>query len=81
MLESFFIWGFIVLPLVSAILLMLYRARYFLFGVFGMALAVGMVWGIVSIGQGLSRWLDDPPGAEDVPDCAEGQAPDGSCGL
>ena len=44
MLETFFIWVFIILPLGVAVVLILYRARFFVVGMIVIATVMTLIW-------------------------------------
>jgi hypothetical protein len=44
MLETLFIWGLIVVPLGIAVVLILYRARFFVVGILGMVAIMMLIW-------------------------------------
>ena len=50
MLQTFFIWAFIVLPLAIAVAVMLYRSRWFILGIAAVAAAMAVVWGSPHLG-------------------------------
>ena len=60
MLQTFFIWTFIVLPLAIAVAVMLYRSRWFILGLAAVAAAMAVVWGVLTLATSVDRWLDRP---------------------
>ena len=58
MLQTFFIWAFIVLPLAIAVAVMLYRSRWFILGLAAVAAAMAVVWGVLTLATSVDRWLD-----------------------
>jgi len=50
MLETLFIWGLILLPLGIAIVLIAYRARFFILGIAGIALVLALIWAALRLG-------------------------------
>ena len=63
MLQTFFIWTFIVLPLAIAVAVMLYRSRWFILGLAAVAAAMAVVWGVLTLATSVDRWLDRSPDA------------------
>jgi hypothetical protein len=60
MLQTFFIWTFIVLPLGIAVAVMLYRSRWFILGIAAVAAAMAVIWGVLTLATSVDRWLDRP---------------------
>lgn len=50
MLETLFIWGLILVPLGVAVVLIAYRARYFVLGVALIILLMMLIWGALRLG-------------------------------
>lgn len=44
MLETLFIWGLILVPLGIAVVLILYRARFFVVGILGVVAIMMLIW-------------------------------------
>lgn len=49
MLRDFFIYGFVVLPLVIAVLFALYRARFFILGIAVLSVVIALIWGVLKL--------------------------------
>lgn len=60
MLKTFFVWSFIALPLVIALAWIAYRARFFLVGILGIALAISAIWGLLRLSDFLHAATDGP---------------------
>lgn len=73
MLQTFFVWGFIILPLCAAIILMFFRARLFLLGVLGLVVAMALVWTAINLIDRAERYWWPEPDATPA-DCPPGQA-------
>ena len=71
MLQTFFIWTFIVLPLAIAVAMMLYRSRWFILGVAAVAAVMAVVWGVLTLATSVDRWLDRPRDAAAIVLCTE----------
>ena len=81
MLQTFFIWAFIALPLAIAVAVMLYRSRWFVLGIAAVAAAMALVWGILILATLVDRWLDRPPDAAAIVPCAKAAPGSQSCTL
>ena len=57
MLETLFIWGLVILPLAVALVLVAYRARYFVLGIAIIVLVMMLIWGILRLAV---VWSGDP---------------------
>jgi hypothetical protein len=60
MLETLFISGLIVLPLGAAVVLILYRARFFVVGIIGIVTIMMLIWA----GLQFAAMFDDVPEGE-----------------
>jgi hypothetical protein len=60
MLETLFISGLIILPLAVAVVLMLYRARFFVVGIIGIVAIMMLIWA----GLRFAAMFDDSPDGE-----------------
>jgi hypothetical protein len=82
MLETLFISGLIVLPLSVAVVLLLYRARFFVVGIIGIVAIMTLIWA----GLRFAAMFDGVPEGE-VPAAQEGssgqlhRAGDGEAGM
>lgn len=56
MLRSFFLWGFVVVPLVVAIVLIVYRGRYFIITVAVLLLVMAGIWTALRLENSISTW-------------------------
>ena len=79
MLKTFFIWAFVVLPLVIALAVMLYKARWFILGIAAVAAAMAVVWGGLTLATSVDRWIDRPAGSGAIVPCAEAAPGSPSC--
>jgi hypothetical protein len=50
MLETLFIWGLIIIPLGIAVVLVAYRARYFVVGIGVIILVMMLIWALLRFG-------------------------------
>jgi hypothetical protein len=71
MLQTFFIWAFIVLPLAIAVAVMLYRSRWFILGVAAVVAAMAVVWGVLTLATSVDRWLGGEADAAAIVLCTE----------
>lgn len=78
MLETFFVWAFIILPLCTAVVLIFYRARYFMLGVLAITVAIALVWTVLHLVDRFDRWWWPDTTAE-LPDCPPGAPIDTAC--
>jgi hypothetical protein len=71
-LQTFFVWGFIVLPLCAAIILIFFRARLFLLGVLALIVAMVLVWTAINLIDRAQRtWWPEPEAT--APGCPPGE--------
>jgi hypothetical protein len=83
MLETLFIWGLIIIPLGIAVVLVAYRARYFVLGIGVIILVMMLIWALLRFGMMLGE--DSSSGAtnnESQPIAclrAEGDRPPDDC--
>jgi hypothetical protein len=81
MLKSFFLWGFVVVPLAIAIALIAYRARFVLVAIVALLLVMASIWTALRFEDSIAEWwngappgtmncADVPPGSHVPPECA-----------
>lgn len=61
MLETLFIWSLIFVPLGIAVVLILYRARFFVVGIIGIVAIMMLIWA----GLRFAAMFDDAPAGEE----------------
>ena len=84
MLKTFFIWGFVVVPLAIAIALMVYRARILIVFILVLGLAAAGVWGAMRFGSSIEAWWQGTPSSSPPDQCSGrigGAPPAEPCGL
>jgi hypothetical protein len=74
MLETLFIWGFVVLPLAVAVVLIAYRVRVFLIGIIVISLTAAVGWAVISGVGSLEGWLHARDAGHGAPACADTSA-------
>lgn len=83
MLETLFVIGFVLLPLAVAVVLILYRARFFVLGLAGIVAFLVVIWVVLKTSDIVERTFDPRVPAHSMPgNCATpGQAPSDDCRL
>jgi hypothetical protein len=71
MLETLFIWGFVVLPLAVAVVLIAYRVRVFVIGIILISLTAAAGWVAISAVGSLEGWLHAREAGRGTPACAD----------
>ena len=84
MLKTLFVWGFVVVPLAIAIVLMVYRARILIAFILVLGLAAAGVWGAMRFGSSIQAWWHGTPSSSQPEHCTgqvPGAPPAEPCGL